>query len=103
VRPEWAIITLLCFAYFGKGVGSLGWSVVADASPKEIIGLSGGLFNMFGNVAGITTSIIIGYSVKYSGGYDGALWFVTAHAVLGVVSFLFVVGEIKRVELRPQP
>jgi ACS family glucarate transporter-like MFS transporter len=100
VRPEWAVITLLCFAYFGKGVGSLGWSVVADASPKEIIGLSGGLFNMFGNVAGITTSIILGYSVKYSGAYDGALWFVTAHAVLGVISFLFVVGEIKRIELR---
>jgi ACS family glucarate transporter-like MFS transporter len=102
VRPEWAVITLLCFAYFGKGVGSLGWSVVADASPKEIIGLSGGLFNMFGNVAGITTSIVIGHSVKYSGAYNGALWFVAAHAVLGVISFLFVVGEIKRVELKPQ-
>ncbi len=100
VQSERAVITLLCFAYFGKGVGSLGWSVVADASPKEIIGLSGGLFNMFGNVAGITTSIVLGYSIKYSGAYNGALWFVTAHAVIGVVSFLFVVGEIKRVELR---
>jgi len=100
VQPQWAVITLLCFAYFGKGVGSLGWSVVADASPKEVIGLSGGLFNMFGNVAGITTPIVIGYSVKYSGSYEVALWFVAAHAVIGVVSFLFIVGEIKRVELR---
>jgi len=101
VHSERAVITLLCFAYFGKGVGSLGWSVVADASPKEIIGLSGGLFNMFGNVAGITTSIVIGYSVKYSGGFEGALWFVALHAVIGVISFLFVTGEIKRVELKP--
>lgn len=100
-RSEGVVVTLLCVAYFGKGVGSLGWSVVADASPKAIIGLSGGLFNMFGNVAGITTSLVIGYSVKYSGGFDGALWFVAAHAVLAIICFLGIVGEIRRVELQP--
>jgi len=52
------------FRFFGKGIGALGWTVVSDTSPKEILGLSGGLFNTFGNAAAITTAIIIGYLIK---------------------------------------
>ncbi|MFP3335073.1 hypothetical protein SB761_30720, partial [Pseudomonas sp. SIMBA_064] len=44
-------------SFFGKGIGSLGWAVVADTAPKEAIGLSGSLFNMFGNTAGIVAPI----------------------------------------------
>ena len=33
---------------------------MADTAPKEISGLSGGLFNMFGNISGIVTPIAIG-------------------------------------------
>ena len=51
-------------AFFGKGFGSLGWAVVSDTSPKQIAGLSGGLFNTFGNIAAITTPIVIGYIVQ---------------------------------------
>ena len=35
-----------------------------DTSPKQAPGLNAGLFNTFGNVAGITTPIVIGYIVK---------------------------------------
>ena len=100
VSAEWAVIGLMSMAYFGKGIGALGWAVVSDSSPKEIMGLSGALFNTFGNVAGITTPIAIGYIIDRTNSYDGALVFVGVHALLGVISFLFVVGEIKRVELR---
>ncbi len=34
---------------------------MADTAPKEISGLSGGLFNMFGNISGIVTPIAIGW------------------------------------------
>jgi ACS family glucarate transporter-like MFS transporter len=100
VSAEAAVIALMSLAYFGKGIGALGWAVVSDSSPKESMGLSGGLFNMFGNIAGITTPIAIGYIVDRTHSFNGALVFVGAHAILGVISFLFVVGEIKRVELR---
>lgn len=101
VSAEWAVIFIMCLAFFGKGVGALGWAVISDASPKEITGLSGGLFNTFGNIAGITTPIAIGYILKNTGSFNGALVFVSIHAVLAIVSFLFIVGEIKRVTLRP--
>jgi len=96
-----AVIALMTLAFFGKGVGSLGWAVVADTSPKEVPGLNAGLFNTFGNVAGITTPIAIGYIVESHGGsFTGALVFVALNAVVALVSYLFVVGEIRRVTLK---
>ncbi len=55
---------------------------------------------MFGNVAGIVTPIVIGYLVAQSGSFNGALVFVGANALLTVFSYLVIVKDIKRVELR---
>jgi ACS family glucarate transporter-like MFS transporter len=90
------VVAIMAFAFFGKGLGALGWAVVSDTSPKEISGVSGALFNTFGNTAGITTPIVIGYIVGGSGSFNGALIFVAANALVAVISYLFVVGEIKR-------
>lgn len=84
---------------FGKGLGALGWAVVSDTAPKEAGGLSGGLFNTFGNFAGITTPIIIGYIVAHTGSFEGALIFVGGSAAVAIFSYLFLVGDIKRVSL----
>ncbi|MFL9927516.1 MFS transporter [Herbaspirillum lusitanum] len=101
VDAQWMVVGIMALAFFGKGVGALGWAVVADTAPKEIVGLSGGLFNMFGNVAGITTPIVIGYILKETGSFSGALVFVGINALITVISYLVIVKEIKRVELKP--
>lgn len=100
VDAVWVVIAIMALAFFGKGVGSLGWAVVSDTSPKEIAGLSGALFNMFGNTAAITTPIVIGYIVQGTKSFDGALLFVAANALTAIICYLFVVQEIRRVELR---
>ena len=102
VEADWVVVAIMCLAFFGKGFGALGWTVVADTSPKEIMGLSGGLFNMFGNTAAITTAIVIGYLIQGTGGYDAVLIFVAVNALGATFFFLFVVGEIKRLELNPR-
>ena len=94
------VILFMTLAFFGKGLGSLGWTVVSDTSPKEAAGLAGGLFNTFANAAGITTPIVIGYLVQTTGSFEWALIFVAANALLTIFSFLFIVGPIKRVELK---
>jgi ACS family glucarate transporter-like MFS transporter len=99
VETDMLVIAIMSLAYFGKGVGALGWAVVADTSPKEAGGLSGGLFNTFGNTAGIVTPIVIGYIVQSTGSFEGALAYVGAHAAIAIISYLFVVGEIKRITL----
>jgi ACS family glucarate transporter-like MFS transporter len=94
------VVAIMSLAFFGKGLGALGWAVVSDTSPKEISGLSGALFNTFGNTAGITTPIVIGYLIKGTGSFNAALVFVAANALVAVCCYLFVVGEIRRFELR---
>jgi ACS family glucarate transporter-like MFS transporter/ACS family D-galactonate transporter-like MFS transporter len=100
VTADWLVVALMSLAFFGKGIGALGWAVVADTSPKEAIGLSGSIFNMFGNVAGIVTPIVIGYLVARTGSFNGALVFVGINALLTVFSYLVIVKKIERVELR---
>jgi len=100
VDAPWAVVGIMALAFFGKGIGALGWAVVSDTSPRQIAGLSGALFNTFGNTAAITTPIVIGYLVKGSGQFASALVFVGANAIVAVMSYLFVVGEIKRLELK---
>ena len=93
------VIFLMSLAFFGKGFGALGWTVIADTSPKGFVGVNGGLFNLIGNMAGITTPIIIGYLVKRTGSFNDALIFVATTALLAIVAYLPIVGEIKRAEL----
>lgn len=101
---QWVVMVLMSLAFFGKGFGALGWTVIADTSPKPLIGVNGGLFNLIGNLAGITTPIIIGYIVKTTGSFNNALIFVVATALLAIVAYLPIVGEIKRVDLKlPEP
>jgi ACS family glucarate transporter-like MFS transporter len=97
------VMFLMSLAFFGKGFGALGWTVIADTSPKELIGLNGGVFNLFGNIAGITTPIVIGYSVKRTGSFNDALVFVGATALLAIFSYVVIVGEIKRLDLSAPP
>lgn len=100
VEQEWLVIVIMAAAFFGKGVASLGWAVVADTSPKEMAGVTGGIFNTFGNVAGIVTPIVIGYIVKATGSFDGALIFVGAHCVICILAYFLIVGKIQRLELK---
>ncbi|MFC6791299.1 MFS transporter [Methylobacterium komagatae] len=100
VQADAVVVGLMALAFFGKGIGALGWAVVSDTSPRESGGLSGGLFNTFGNTAGITTPIAIGYIVQSTGSFNGALVFVGLNALVACFCYLVVVGEIRRVELK---
>ena len=94
------VVALMALAFFGKGFGALGWPVISDIAPKEIVGLCGGVFNVFGNVASIVTPLVIGYMVKELHSFNGALVFVGCSALMMMVCYLFVVGDIKRMELQ---
>jgi MFS transporter, ACS family, glucarate transporter len=94
------VIGFMALAFFGKGIGALGWAVVSDTSPKEAGGVSGGLFNTFGNLSSITTPIIIGYILAATGSFSGALVFVGANALVAAFAYLVIVGKIERVKLR---
>ncbi len=99
VTAEWVVIALMSLAFAAKGFGALGWVVVSDTSPKEMVGLSGGIFNFAGNLASVATPVVIGYILAITESFNGALIYVGLMGGLGALSYLLIVGEIKRVEL----
>jgi ACS family glucarate transporter-like MFS transporter len=96
----WIMLFMAC-AFFGKGVAALGWAVMSDAAPREATGLSGSIFNLFGNAAGIFTPLGIGYILDAThNSWNLALVFLFAHSIVAMISYLFITGEIKRVVLK---
>ncbi|MDR3433228.1 MAG: MFS transporter [Rouxiella aceris] len=94
------VVALMALAFFGKGFGALGWPVIADTAPKEMVGMCGAIFNIFGNVASIVTPLLIGYLVKGLHSFNSALIFVGCSALMSMLCYLLVVGEIKRLEFK---
>ena len=54
-----------------------------------------------GNISGIVTPIAIGYIVGTTGSFNGALIYVGVHALVAIISYLVLIGDIKRIELKP--
>jgi ACS family D-galactonate transporter-like MFS transporter len=97
----WVIIAM-SVAFFGQGMVNLGWTLISDVAPRALVGLTAGVFNLFANLAGIVTPLAIGYIVRSTGSYVWALGFVGIVALLGVICYVFVVGDVKRVENAPE-
>jgi len=89
-------------AFFGQGMVNLGWTLITDVAPKPLIGLTGGLFNLAANLAGIVTPLVIGLIVKQTGSFVYALAFIGVIALMGAFSYIFVLGPVRRVEFTEQ-
>ncbi|WP_425588388.1 MFS transporter [Streptomyces tremellae] len=97
------VVLIMSLAFFGKGLGALGWAVMADVAPKTASGLAGGVFNAFGAVAGIVTPLVVGYIIDATGSFDLALAFVSVCAALAVLSYTVIVKDIRRLHLDDEP
>ena len=89
------IIACLTIAFFGNGLASITWSLVSAIAPERLIGLTGGVFNFVGNLSGITVPIVIGYLAR-DYGFSAGLTYIAVLALLGALSYVFVVGAVVR-------
>lgn len=96
VESDALVVLILCIAYFAQGMSALAWMIVSDIAPKGLLGLSGGLFNLFANAAGIVTPLAIGIIVSTTGSFVWALAFVSAVTIFGALCYLFMVKDIQR-------
>jgi len=101
VDDDVLVIAVMSVAFFGQGMCNLGWTLISDVAPRELIGLTAGLFNLCANVAGVVTPLVIGFIVAYTGSFYWALAYIATLAALGVLSYVFVVGDVKRVVFTP--
>ncbi|MCW5623345.1 MAG: MFS transporter [Burkholderiales bacterium] len=94
-----AVIAILSVAFFAQGMTGLGWTLISDIAPKNLMGLTGGIFNFAANLAGIVTPLVIGFIVAATGSFHYALAYVGAVALIGAASYVFVLGDVKRIEV----
>ncbi len=99
VESNVAVIAILSVAFFAQGMAALGWTLVSDIAPAGMLGLTGGIFNFAANLAGIVTPLVVGLIVGATGSFVWALVFIGVIALIGAASYIFIVGDIKRIEL----
>jgi len=93
-------ITILSFAFFAQGVSSTSWSIISEVAPKELIGITGGVCNFAGNLAGVFTPITIGFILRETGSFDWALGLVGIAGLVGALSYTLLLGPIHRIVLK---
>jgi ACS family D-galactonate transporter-like MFS transporter len=99
VHGDAAVIAIFSFAFFCQGMTGLGWTVISDIAPTELMGITGGIFNFAANLAGVITPIVIGVTISLTGSFSYALVYVGAAALLGALSYVFLLGDIERIVL----
>jgi ACS family D-galactonate transporter-like MFS transporter len=92
------VIAVMSLAFFGQGMVNLGWTLITDVAPRQLIGLTGGVFNLCANLAGIITPLVVGFVVASTGSFEWALGFIAVVAIIGALSYIFLLGDVKRVE-----
>ncbi len=93
------MIAILSFAFLCQGMAGLGWAVVSDIAPLQMAGLTGGIFNFSSNLAGVLTPIVVGIILGATGSFYYALAYTGGVALLGALSYIFVLGDVKRIEI----
>lgn len=90
-------IGILSIAFFANAFSNLGWVVCSDVIPRHLIGTIGGFLNIFGNLSGIVSPIIIGVILQKTQNFQYAMWYIAAVALMGFLAYLLLVGKIETI------
>jgi MFS transporter, ACS family, D-galactonate transporter len=90
------VIACMTVSFFGDGAACIGWSFVSTVAPERLIGLTGGMFNFISNCGAFITPMVIGLLVR-GNSFSLPLIFISSMGVMGICSFVFLVGKIERI------
>jgi ACS family D-galactonate transporter-like MFS transporter len=93
------LVAILSVAFFAQAMSSSGWAVISEVAPRAQLGLVSGLFSASANLSGIVTPIVIGVILQATGSFYGALAFVGGVALVGALSWTFLIGDIQPISL----
>jgi MFS transporter, ACS family, D-galactonate transporter len=96
-NSEGLVVFFLTLAFFANGLASITWSFVSALAPERLIGMTGGVFNFFGGLSGISIPPLIGYLVAGQD-FSPALILVAALALVAAFCYVVLVGRVERVQ-----
>ncbi|HVX97150.1 MAG TPA: MFS transporter [Polyangia bacterium] len=97
-----AAVALLALSYGGLCFAAASiWSLPADIAPTpQHVASIGGIQNFASNTAGICITYLVGKLLAQTGGFVVPLIMAGGFAILGALSYLFIVPEVKPLEAR---
>jgi ACS family D-galactonate transporter-like MFS transporter len=96
LHDDRAMLVVFSLAFFGSGLAGLTWALVSSIAPLRLLGATGGAFNVFGWISSISTPLVVGVLAGVS--FNLALAYIGLVAAVGAVSYVFLVGDITRIE-----
>jgi ACS family D-galactonate transporter-like MFS transporter len=79
----------------------IGWSIPSMIAPRGSVGTVGGIVNLSNQLSGIAAPIITGYVVAATKSYAWAFGISAIYLLLGICSYIFLLGKIEPIV--PQP
>jgi len=79
----------------------IGWSIPSMIAPRGSVGTVGGIVNLSNQISGIAAPIVTGYVVAATRSYAWAFGISAIYLLLGISSYIFLLGKIEQV--KPQP
>lgn len=92
-------IGIMSVAFFANAFSNLGWVVCSDVIPRKIIGTIGGFLNVFGNLSGIISPIIIGIILQKTNNFQYSMYYISLVAFIGFLAYVFLVGKIEVINI----
>lgn len=100
VESNTVAIVLLCVSYGGLAFAAAAlWSLPGDIAPRNMTSVLGGIQNCASNIGGILGPIVTGYIIATSGSFLLALVISGGCCLLGALTYMFILGEIKPIQI----
>ena len=94
-----AMIAILTVAFFAQGIGSSSWAAVSEIAPRQYVGLTSSITSLAANLAAVTTPLMIGVVLHYTGTFVWALNLMGGICLVGAFSYSVLLGRLHRIEL----
>jgi sugar phosphate permease len=77
----------------------VGWSIPSMIAPRGSVGTVGGIVNFSNQISGIAAPIITGYVVAATHSFAWAFGIAAIYLLIGIASYIFLLGRIEPVAL----
>jgi MFS family permease len=91
----WAILWISIALGGLAAAAPVGWSIPSLIAPKGGTGAIGGIMNFFNNLMGVAAPVATGYIVGATNSFSGAFLVAGAVLLIGILSYVFLLGEIE--------
>ena len=101
--PAFSVICLLFAAAFWGISASNTWAITQTLAGPQVAGKWTGLQNFVGNLAGWIAPLVTGLVVDKTGRFFWAFIITAVIALLGSLSWIFIVGALREVDWSTRP